>query len=173
MPVTAIGRPAPRGRVGRACHAAAVTERRFYVRPEDAEAGRLVLRADEAAQRRMVGPFVLFDHMGPVDLPATVPYHASQMFGKNILALVTHLSFDTVEQMIENLNPTDAATVEGKNLHDIEVEANEPTVINLVNLIISTALRERASVFLRRRLLSMDMIANRPFPVPESIPEEL
>jgi NAD(P) transhydrogenase subunit alpha len=27
-----------------------------------------------------------------VDLPATVPYHASQMFGKNILALVTHLS---------------------------------------------------------------------------------
>src|SRR5205823_4735254 len=31
------------------------------------------------------------------------------------------------------------------NLHDIEVMANEPTVINLVNLIISTALRERAS----------------------------
>jgi H+-translocating NAD(P) transhydrogenase subunit alpha len=30
--------------------------------------------------------------LGPVDLPATVPYHASQMFGKNILALVTHLS---------------------------------------------------------------------------------
>src|SRR4029078_4698947 len=32
-----------------------------------------------------------------------------------------------------------------KNLHDIEVMANEPTVINLVNVIISTALRERAS----------------------------
>jgi len=30
-------------------------------------------------------------------------------------------------------------------LHDIEVMANEPTVVNLVNLIISTALRERAS----------------------------
>jgi H+-translocating NAD(P) transhydrogenase subunit alpha len=30
--------------------------------------------------------------LGPVDLPATVPYHASQMFGKNILALITHLS---------------------------------------------------------------------------------
>ena len=51
----------------------------------------------------------------------------------------------TVEQMIENLHPDRAATVESKNLHDIEVMANEPTVINLVNLIISTALRERAS----------------------------
>jgi len=51
----------------------------------------------------------------------------------------------TVEQMIENLNPEHASTVESKNLHDIEVMANEPTVINLVNLIISTALRERAS----------------------------
>ncbi len=51
----------------------------------------------------------------------------------------------TVEQMIENLNPTDGSAVESKNLHDIEVMANEPTVINLVNLIISTALRERAS----------------------------
>jgi len=51
----------------------------------------------------------------------------------------------TVEQMIENLNPDREAAVEGKNLHDIEVMANEPTVINLVNVIISTALRERAS----------------------------
>jgi type II secretory ATPase GspE/PulE/Tfp pilus assembly ATPase PilB-like protein len=51
----------------------------------------------------------------------------------------------TVEQMIEHLNPDLPTTVEGKNLHDIEVMANEPTVINLVNLIISTALRERAS----------------------------
>ncbi len=32
--------------------------------------------------------------IGPVDLPATVPYHASQMFGKNILALAMHLSRD-------------------------------------------------------------------------------
>src|SRR5204862_6232748 len=32
-----------------------------------------------------------------------------------------------------------------RNLHDIEVMANEPTVITLVNVIISTALRERAS----------------------------
>jgi H+-translocating NAD(P) transhydrogenase subunit alpha len=32
--------------------------------------------------------------LGPVDLPATVPFHASQMFGKNVLALVNHLSHD-------------------------------------------------------------------------------
>jgi len=51
----------------------------------------------------------------------------------------------TVEKMIESLNPEQATTAEGKTLHDIEVMANEPTVINLVNLIISTALRERAS----------------------------
>ncbi|MGO8678091.1 MAG: GspE/PulE family protein [Limisphaerales bacterium] len=51
----------------------------------------------------------------------------------------------TAEKMIENLNPEGGATVEGKNLHDIEVMANEPTVINLVNLIISEALQDRAS----------------------------
>ena len=50
----------------------------------------------------------------------------------------------TVEKMIENLDP-EKTNGEAKNLHDIEVMANEPTVVNLVNLIISTALRERAS----------------------------
>ena len=29
--------------------------------------------------------------LGPVDLPSTVPYHASQMFGKNVLTLLQHL----------------------------------------------------------------------------------
>ncbi len=51
----------------------------------------------------------------------------------------------TVEQMVENLDPERTSKVESKNLHDIEVMANEPTVINLVNLIISTALKERTS----------------------------
>ena len=32
--------------------------------------------------------------LGPIDLPASVPYHASQMFGKNVLALLTHLARD-------------------------------------------------------------------------------
>ncbi len=51
----------------------------------------------------------------------------------------------TVEKMIENLDSAPDGGAESKNLHDIEVMANEPTVVNLVNLIISTALRERAS----------------------------
>ncbi len=51
----------------------------------------------------------------------------------------------TVEKMFENLGSNGAANGEGKTLHDIEVMANEPTVVNLVNLIVSTAIRERAS----------------------------
>jgi type II secretory ATPase GspE/PulE/Tfp pilus assembly ATPase PilB-like protein len=51
----------------------------------------------------------------------------------------------TVEKMIEKLSPEHGTNGEGKNLHDIEVMANEPTVVNLVNVIISTAIRERAS----------------------------
>jgi len=52
----------------------------------------------------------------------------------------------TVEKMIEELNPEQGANGEGKDLHDIEVMANEPTVVNLVNLIISNGLRERARI---------------------------
>lgn len=51
----------------------------------------------------------------------------------------------TVEQLIENLDPTEESNLGTGNLHDIEVMANEPTVVNLVNVIISTAIRERAS----------------------------
>jgi type II secretory ATPase GspE/PulE/Tfp pilus assembly ATPase PilB-like protein len=51
----------------------------------------------------------------------------------------------TVEKMIENLAPDPTGSTDGKSSHDIEVMANEPTVVNLVNVIISTALRERAS----------------------------
>lgn len=51
----------------------------------------------------------------------------------------------TVEQMIENLDSGKGPAIESKNLHDIEVMANEPTVINLVNVIISSAIRDRAS----------------------------
>jgi len=34
--------------------------------------------------------------MGPVNLPSSVAYHASQMFGRNILALLQHLVKDGV-----------------------------------------------------------------------------
>jgi type IV pilus assembly protein PilB len=62
-----------------------------------------------------------------------------------ILERIAHSYQVTVEKMIEDLSPERIANGEGKNLHDIEVMANEPTVVNLVNLIISTAVRERAS----------------------------
>ncbi len=47
--------------------------------------------------------------------------------------------------MIQNIASESESGTEARNMHDIEVMANEPTVINLVNVIISTALRERAS----------------------------
>jgi type II secretion system protein E len=51
----------------------------------------------------------------------------------------------TVERMVEDLRAGSDARTPGGDLHDIEVMASEPTVVNLVNLIISTALKERAS----------------------------
>src|SRR5437588_5253858 len=71
--------------------------------------------------------------------------HEAEASGPEVLEKIAECYQVTVEQMIENLHPERSAAVETKNLHDIEVMANEPTVINLVNLIISTALRERAS----------------------------
>ena len=32
--------------------------------------------------------------LGPLNLAATMPYHASQMFSRNVLALLQHLSKD-------------------------------------------------------------------------------
>jgi len=71
--------------------------------------------------------------------------HEAEASDAEIVQKIAECYQVTVEQVIENLSPPSAATVEGKNLHDIEVMANEPTVINLVNAIIATALRERAS----------------------------
>jgi NAD(P) transhydrogenase subunit alpha len=50
--------------------------------------------------------------IGPVNVPGSVPFHASQMFGKNILALVTQLS-DKDGALTLDADPeiTDAMTV--------------------------------------------------------------
>ena len=45
--------------------------------------------------------------IGPLNVAATVPFHASQMLGKNVLALVTHLS--TKEGAL-SIDPTDEIT---------------------------------------------------------------
>src|SRR5215510_9779130 len=71
--------------------------------------------------------------------------HEQEFPANEILEKIAECYQVTVEKMIEKLGPEAGPNGEGKNLHDIEVMANEPTVINLVNVIISTALRERAS----------------------------
>ncbi|MDB4898711.1 MAG: alanine dehydrogenase/PNT domain protein [Gemmatimonadetes bacterium] len=62
-------------------------------------------RAGETVQ---AGPVSI---IGPLDLPATVPFHASQMFGKNVLALVTHLSHRGVLTIDPDDEITSAMTV--------------------------------------------------------------
>ena len=42
----------------------------------------------QAGERVVVGQVVV---LGPVQLAATVPVHASQMFGRNVLTLLQHL----------------------------------------------------------------------------------
>ena len=59
-----------------------------------------ITRAGETVRS---GPVTI---LGPVDLPATVPFHASQMFGRNVLALVNHLSHDGVL----TIDPSDEIT---------------------------------------------------------------
>lgn len=62
-----------------------------------------------------------------------------------ILKKIAEIYQVTVEKMLENLHSGSDASAENRNLHDIEVMANEPTVINLVNVILSTAMKERVS----------------------------
>lgn len=69
----------------------------------------------------------------------------SRVPASEILEKIAECYQVTVEQMLGNLTSDASSSVESKNLHDIEVMANEPTVINLVNVILSEALRERAS----------------------------
>ena len=51
----------------------------------------------------------------------------------------------TVERMVEDLFDPTGDAIRNDNLHDLEVMASEPTVINLVNLVIASAIDDRAS----------------------------
>ena len=53
--------------------------------PWQIESGREVRAADEVVVERGV------TILGPTNLPATVPYHASQMYSKNITTFLLHL----------------------------------------------------------------------------------
>jgi NAD(P) transhydrogenase subunit alpha len=56
--------------------------------------------------------------LGPVDLPSTVPFHASQMYGRNVQTLLTHLS--TAEGAL-HLDPADEITGAMLVVHDGKV----------------------------------------------------
>jgi type IV pilus assembly protein PilB len=125
------------------------------------EVGADALRAlpAEFAKRHLVLPFNL--HNGSIDIATAEPGNARVIDDIRLLTGLEVREFEvpgnelqekiaecyqvTVEKMIESLHPEQIGAGEGRNLHDIEVMANEPTVINLVNLIIATAIRERAS----------------------------
>lgn len=110
--------------------------KRHRVFPFDIRRGTLQVATVDPGNQRVIEDIRLLSGLEVEEFEAPV---------SEILEKIAECYQVTVEQMIENLNPEPSASVEGKNLHDIEVMANEPTVVNLVNLIISTALRERAS----------------------------
>jgi type II secretory ATPase GspE/PulE/Tfp pilus assembly ATPase PilB-like protein len=110
--------------------------KRHQVLPLKIESGTLHIASAKAGDEKVVDD---------IRLLSGFEVHETEFPVSDIMEKMAECYQITVERMIENLNPDGPATVEGKNLHDIEVMANEPTVINLVNLIISEAIRERAS----------------------------
>ncbi|HEX4120401.1 MAG TPA: GspE/PulE family protein [Verrucomicrobiae bacterium] len=110
--------------------------KRHRVLPIKIDGGAIVIATAEPATPRLVDDIRLLTGKEVVECGVE---------SSELLEKIAQCCQVTVEQMIENLDPKHGAAVEDKNLHDIEVMANEPTVVNLVNVIISTALRERAS----------------------------
>lgn len=111
--------------------------KRHRVLPLQVQNGALQVATAEPGNQRVIDDIRLLSGLEVEELEAP----ASEITEK-----IAECYQVTVEQMVENLSgPGQGSTVEARNLHDIEVMANEPTVINLVNVIISTALRERAS----------------------------
>ena len=62
--------------------------------------------------------------MGPLNLPSSVPFHASQMFGRNILALLQHLVKDGVLALDPLKFGTDAGDIDGK----LTLDGTKPTI---------------------------------------------
>jgi redox-sensitive bicupin YhaK (pirin superfamily) len=79
------------------------------------EVGRVL----PAIRRRMVGPFVFFDHMGPVDLPAGLPRTAD-------VRPHPHIGLSTVTYLFE-----------GELMHRDSVGSEQPVVAEEVNWMIA------------------------------------
>ena len=110
--------------------------KRHRILPFEIQNGTIHVATSEPGNQRVIDD---------IRLLSGLEVQESEAPGSEIVEKIAECYQVTVEQVIENLSPGHGPTVEGKNLHDIEVMANEPTVINLVNVIIATALRERAS----------------------------
>ncbi len=110
--------------------------KRHLILPLSLHDGTLQIATAKPGNQRVVDDVRLLTGFEVEEVEAPAP---------EILEKIAECYQVTVEKMIEKLSPEQGPNGEGKNLHDIEVMANEPTVVNLVNLIISTALRERAS----------------------------
>jgi type II secretory ATPase GspE/PulE/Tfp pilus assembly ATPase PilB-like protein len=110
--------------------------KRHRVLPFKIDNGTIHIATAEPGNQRLIEDIRLLSGLEVQETEAPAP---------DVLEKIAECYQITVEQMIEGLHPERGQAAESKDLHDIEVLANEPTVINLVNLIISTALRERAS----------------------------
>jgi len=110
--------------------------KRYRVLPLRIQDGHLYIATAEPGNQRIIDDIRLLTGLEVVEEEVPAEEIADTITGRYQL---------TVEKMIENLGSDQGTNVEGKTLHDIEVMANEPTVVNLVNLIVSTALHERAS----------------------------
>jgi type IV pilus assembly protein PilB len=131
---TAFLREAPTADALRALPADFV--KRHRVLPLEIQGGSIRVATGEVGNSRVVDDIRLLTGLEVEEVLAP---------SEELVERIAELYQVTVEQIVENLAAGKGATTEGRNLHDIEVMANEPTVINLVNVIISSAVRERAS----------------------------
>src|SRR5205807_5759928 len=94
--------------------------KKHRVLPMEIRLGTLLVATAEPGNQRVVDD---------IRLLSGLEVEESEAPAAEILERIAQCYQLTVEQMIENLSPEQAATAEGRNLHDIEVMANEPTVI--------------------------------------------
>jgi redox-sensitive bicupin YhaK (pirin superfamily) len=126
-----------------------VLELVLHARPRDLGGGFMVGRALPSAQRRLIGPFIFFDHMGPIDMPpgtgtdvrphphiglATVTYlFSGEIFHRDTLGSAQAIRPGDVNWMIagrgiahsERTSPELRAS--GQNLHGIQAWVALPT----------------------------------------------
>ena len=97
--------------------------KRHRIIPLEATASMLRIATASPGDARMIDDLRLLTGLEIEE--TTAPLNA-------ILEKIAECYQVTVEQMIENLPSAAAGDGDSRNLHDIEVMANEPTVVNLV-----------------------------------------